>query len=105
MLPPFLLVLYLPEDYEKHPEKVALIGSNDTIYACDLDGNNHREVYTDPILDLNDFNRIIDNCLYGWIRVYDEDERQMSNYFFGKLDFATGEITPSELVMQPMPSS
>ena len=98
-------ILYLPEDYEKHPEKVALTGSNDTIYACDLDGGNRRAVYTDPNLDVNYFNRIIDNCLYGWLRVYNEDEHQMGIRFFGKLDFATGEITPSELIMQPLSSS
>ena len=90
--------LYVPEDYIDHPENIVITESYETIYACDLDGNNPREVYTDPNLDINFFNRIIDNCLYGWISVYDETEHKLSDRFFAKLDFATGEITPATYV-------
>lgn len=90
--------IYAPEDYEKHPENVVVTGSYETIYACDLDGNNRREIYTNPNLDVNYFNRIIDNCLYGWIYEYDETAHKMSERFFGKVDFSTGEVTAATRV-------
>lgn len=90
--------IYVPDDYQEHPEKVALTGLSDTVYACDLDGGNRREVYSNPYLDLHSFNRIIDNCLYGWIYEYDETAHKMSERFFAKVDFSTGEITPATRV-------
>ena len=87
--------LYVPDDYKDHPEKVVLIDSHETVYVCDLEGNNRREVYSDPYLDVNYFSRVIDNCLYGWISVYNETEHKRSEYSFAKLDFSTGEITPA----------
>ncbi|MBQ2766597.1 MAG: hypothetical protein IJF49_00790 [Clostridia bacterium] len=90
--------LYVPMDYVDHPEKVVVSSSYETIYACDLDGKNPRAVYSDPYLNVDYINRIIDNCLYGWISVYDETEHKLSDRFFAKLDFATGEITPATYV-------
>ena len=90
--------LYVPEDYAEHPENVVWTCSYETLYACDLDGNNRREVYTNPYLDLNNFNRVINECLYGWISTYDEAEHKRSSRFFAKLDLATGEITPATYV-------
>lgn len=87
--------VYVPEDYEKHPEKVVVTGSSETLYACDLDGGNRREVFTDPYLDLNYYsNCVIDNCMYGVIYKYDETAQKMVKRY-GKLDFATGEFTPA----------
>ena len=88
-------VIYVPEDYEKHPEKVVVTGSYETLYACDLNGENRREVLTDPYLDLNVGSHcIIDNCMYGTIYQYDETEHKMVD-FFGKVDLKTGEVTPA----------
>ena len=88
-------VIYAPEDYKEHPEKVVVTGSYETLYACDLNGENRREVLTDPYLDLDVGSHcIIDNCMYGTIYQYDETEHKMVN-FYGKVDLKTGEVTPA----------
>lgn len=88
-------VIYVPEDYEKHPEKVVVTGSYETLYVCDLKGEKRREVLTDPYLDLNVGSHcIIDNCMYGTIYRYDETEHKMVD-FYGKVDLKTGEVTPA----------
>ena len=84
-----------PEYYTTHTQNISVSGSYEILYACDLDGGNRREVFSDPNLDLNYYwNRIIDNCLYGEIYEYVEAEHKTVGYF-AKLDLATGEITPA----------
>lgn len=84
-----------PEYYTTHTQNISVSGSYEILYACDLDGGNRREVFSDPNLDLNYYwNRIIDNCLYGTIYQYDETEHKMVN-FYGKVDLKTGEVTPA----------
>ena len=88
-------IVYAPEDYKEHPEKVVVTGSFETLYACDLNGENRRGVLTDPYLDLDlDTHCIIDNCMYGDILQYDETEHRMMQ-FYGKVDLKTGEVTPA----------
>lgn len=87
-----------PEDYVGDPQNIPVTCCYDTLYACDLDGGNRREVLTAPNLILDHYlNRIIDGCLYGRIYEYVEAENDIID-FFGKVDLKTGEVTPATIV-------
>ena len=95
-LPFKLRYLFVPEDYEEHPEDVKTFFVDETLYACDLKGDNSREVYTNEKLTFAPFT-VIDSVLYGWMQDYDEETHWWNRQaFFGAIELETGRIIRSE---------
>ena len=88
--------LYVPDDYEEHPENVKVCLMDETLYACNLDGSNVRKVYTNDTLDYAEDFTVIDEILYGWIYDYNEETRTFDKTFFGAINFESGEIIRTE---------
>lgn len=89
--------LYIPEDYERHPEQVAIFLASATLHACDLDGGNPRAVYTNEKLDYIEGFTVIDGTLYGWLYEFDDVNHVFGESYFGSIDLASGEITRAEV--------
>ncbi|MBQ8275905.1 MAG: hypothetical protein IJZ02_04705 [Clostridia bacterium] len=91
-------VFYIsPENFDENApyESTVFAPSLETIYACDLDGSNRREVHTDPLMDIYTHDgTVIDDCYYGLIAFYDETQHKKV-VSYGTLDFTTGEFTPA----------
>ena len=91
-LPQKLRYFYVPEDYEEHPEDVVVYTVDETLHACDLNGENTREVYTNEKLSFSSFT-VIDGVLCGWMQDYDEETHWWNRQaFFGAIDLETGRI-------------
>jgi hypothetical protein len=89
--------MYIPDDYEQYPENVAIFLASATLYACDIDGGNHRAVYTNETMDYIEDFTVIDDTLYGWLYDFDEVNHMFGDAYFGKIDFKTGEVTPAQV--------
>ena len=83
-----------PERYNPEDDDYAVMFYPATMYACDLDGNNIRPVWTDEsgCLDYGMDCVIIDDVLYGWMRKFDQKTNTWSERFYGELHFDTGEV-------------
>ena len=91
-LPQKLRYFYVPEDYEEHPEDVVVYTVDETLHACDLNGENTREVYTNEKLSFSSFT-VIDGVLCGWMQDYDEETHWWNRQaFFGAIDLETDKI-------------
>lgn len=88
--------IYVPENHEEHPEQVKLSLSDDSLYFCDLDGNNEEKVYTNDELDFSYRFTVIDNTLYGWMFDYNEETHEFDKTFFGSINLDSGRIVHTE---------
>ncbi len=79
------------EQKEENPPAVLLCSAE--LYACDLDGQNERVVYTDAMRDYTEDYTVIDGVLYGWIYDFDEQTHKWKDRYFGSIDFESGEVT------------
>ena len=95
---PFKLrYLYVPDDAQSNPDRVKYCLFEESIYFCDLDGNNAKVVYTNDKIDFTCYFTVIDNTLYGWLFDYNEQEKQFSSSgYFGAINFDTGRIVHAE---------
>ena len=91
--PMVLRHMYIPEDYENHPEGVVVFLADATLYSCALDGSNAVEVYTNDKMDYVESYTVIDGVLYGWLFDFDENNHCFTNQYFGAIDLNSGEIT------------
>jgi hypothetical protein len=93
--------LYKPEGWDEMTdeqqqtaeEKPIYYLAGAELYACDLDGQNERVVYTDPVRDFIEDYTVIDGVLYGWIYDFDEQSHTWKDRYFGSIDFESGEVT------------
>ena len=64
-----------------------------TVYACDLDGNNIRAVYSNDQISYTSMISVFDGVLYGYTSEYLEEEYTYSGkVLFTSIDLETGEI-------------
>ena len=95
-LPFKLRYFFVPEDYEEHPEDVKTFFVDETLHACDFNGENSREVYTNEKLSYDPFT-VIDGVLYGWMQDYDEEAHWWNRQaFFGAIELETGRMIRPE---------
>ncbi len=88
--------IYVPEDYEEHPEEVTVCISDESLYVCDLNGKNSRVIYTNEKMDYAKNFTVIDNILYGWLLDYNEETHRFDKTFFGAIELETGRIIRTE---------
>ena len=86
-------ILYMPEDYENNKDDLKIWSQDYTVYACDLDGNNIRAVYSNDQISYTSMISVFDGVLYGYTSEYLEDEYTYgSKVLFTSIDLETGEI-------------
>ena len=87
--------MYIPDDYEQHLENVVIYLASATLHACDLDGRNHRAIYTNETMDYTEGFTVIDGSLYGWIYDFDPETFILGSPYFARIDFESGKVTPA----------
>ncbi len=94
-------VMYKPEGWDEMTEEeqdeisLSYCPHGTTLYTCDPDGKNARAVYTNETLEFYESFTVIDGVLYGWMRNFDDETHTWGKPFFGKIDLASGTITPA----------
>ncbi|MBQ7338708.1 MAG: hypothetical protein IJW40_09695 [Clostridia bacterium] len=83
-----------PSIYPPESDGYVAIGDSPTLFACDLDGENIRKVWTEQtgLLEYAGDCTIVDGVLYGWMREFDLKTNAFGERFFAEIHFDTGEI-------------
>ena len=84
--------LFLPENPEENQDQITVCLFDESLYVCDLNGENIRKVYTNDQLDYTEKFTVIDNTLYGWMFDYNDITHTFDKTFFGAIEFDTGRI-------------
>ncbi len=88
-----LRYLYIPEDYQNHPDKVVVCMSSADLHCCNLDGSNDQIVYSNAEVMYAEIFTVIDGVLYGQFDDYNDKTKAWNgDYYFGKADFSTKEL-------------
>ena len=96
-----LRYMYVPENYEENPKGVVIFLASPTLYACDLNGENTKAVYTNETMDYIEAFTVIDNKLYGWLYEFDDANHAFKDSYFGCIDLETKEIIPADVEEHP----
>ena len=91
-------IYYVPlaNRYCGNVEGARVCNFEESIYRCDLNGENTEKVYTNAMIDFAFKFTVIDNTLYGWLSDYNEDSLSYDKTFFGGIEFETGRIIRTE---------
>lgn len=84
--------MYIPDNYEQNPQDVVIFLADETLKACDLDGQNKRDIYSNSDMDYIESYTVIDGTLYGWMQEFNQDEHRFGDVFWGRICFDTGSI-------------
>ncbi len=84
--------LYIPDDYETNPGGVPILLIGDTLYSCDLDGNNVQAVIQFPDTDFSSFT-VINGFYFGTQDKFNHDTHSWGKEHYVAGDLATGKIT------------
>lgn len=86
---------YTPED-----EDTKFFSFSPTLFACDLDGGNVRDVWTDEsgLIDFGQQYTVVDGVFYGWVNEFDLEKNASKARYFAEIHLATGEIIPATVV-------
>ena len=84
--------LYIPDDYENHPDKVSVLLIGDTLFSCDLDGKNVQDVIQFPDANFSNFT-VVDGFYFGVEYKFDHDTHSWGDRHYVAGDLATGKIT------------
>jgi hypothetical protein len=89
-----------PERYPEGSDEAHYADFSATLYACDLDGENVRAVFTDTsgVLGVGNNSTVVDDIYYGWIKHFDQKKNAWGEVYFAELHFDTGEIIPATVV-------
>jgi len=89
-----------PERYPEGSDEAHYADFSATLYACDLDGENVRAVFTDTsgVLGVGNNSTVVDDIYYGWINHFDQKKNAWGEVYFAELHFDTGEIIPATVV-------
>ena len=88
--------IYIPDNYEENPSGVMICLFEDTIYQCDLNGENSKKLYSNDQIDFAENVIVIDGILYGWLYDYNEATHTYDKTFFGGIDLKTGRVIRTE---------
>ena len=92
----------MPEDYENNKDDIKTWTQGDTVYACDLDGNNIHAVYTNDQICYSNYFSVFDGTLYSLTSTYIEEEHTYgSKVNFTAIDLETGELIRTENPSKP----
>ena len=71
-----------------------------TLFACDLDGKNVRDIWTDEsgLIDFCEQYIVVDDVFYGWLFEFDLEKNTTKERYFAEIHFDTGEIVPATVV-------
>lgn len=91
--------LYIPEDLD--PRGVVVYLASATLYACDINGENQRALYTNENWDVADQFTVVGNKLFACVYEFDRDNCTYTDGYWGYLDLDTKEIIPAEVEEHP----
>ena len=92
--------LYIPEDSD--PSGAVVYLASATLYACDINGENQRAVYTNENWDVADRFTVVGNKLFALIYEFDQKTHTFPDEgYWGYLDLDTKEIIPAEVEEHP----
>jgi hypothetical protein len=89
-----------PEIYPPVSAEAKFFAASATLYACDLDGSNIREVWTDDSnsFDFVEYYTVVDNIFYGILFKFDQNQNKFGDYYYAEIHFDTGEIIPATII-------
>lgn len=83
--------MYIPDDYETNPDGVIVMFHGDTLYSCDLDGNNVQAVIQFPDTDFGF--AVINGFYFGSERKFNFETHSWGKSHRVIGDLATGNLT------------
>ena len=90
--------LYVPED---DPRGAVVYLASPTLYACDISGENQREVYTSELLFYADDFTVVGNTVFAYFSEFDRENCTYTDGYWGCLDLDTKEIIPADVEEHP----